>query len=458
MKKLLNGIVPWVLPFSLFILSGCGGGADGGTKDIVPIVTPASISISPVTPGILPGNTLQFAATGTYPDDTTEDVTSRATWTSSSTTHASITDTGLATGIAEGTTTIKATLGGKSDSTMLTVSTIALAPTITTQPTNQSVTEGLPATFHVTASGTVPLAYQWKKNGTNVGTNSSTYTTPATTVADDGAKFSVVVNNSAGSATSAEATLTVSALPTGVVRIAYLHHSTGGNIWGGGVPEFFTAYNASHGTQYQITSITYPASPAAGYNSSNGYPWDNYPYDYWNLWVNHTGSSQDRGELNLDQIAENYDVIVFKHCFPVSGIGADDGNPSVSSSIKTTANYKLQYAALKTRMKAFSTKKFILWTGAALNEGSTNAGNAQRARDFFNWVKNSWDESGDNIFIWDFYELETEGSLYMNDAYDSGTTDSHPNASFSTTVAPYIAQRIVDVIEGRGDTGSITGH
>ena len=258
--------------------------------------------------------------------------------------------------------------------------------------------------------------------------------------------------SSGGSSTSSS-----SGAPAGVVRIAYLHHSTGGNIWGGGVPEYFTAYNAAHGTTYQITAITYPQAPATGYTSSTGYPWANYPYDYWNLWVNHTGSSQDRGELNLDQIAANYDVIMFKHCFPVSSVVADDGNPSVSSSTQTLANYKLQYAALKARMAQFPTKKFVVWTGAALRQADTNAANAQRAQDFFNWVKNTWDQPGDNIFVWDFYALETEGTLYLKDAYAS-SGDSHPNATFSTTVAPYVSQRIIDVIEGRGDTGSITGH
>jgi len=238
----------------------------------------------------------------------------------------------------------------------------------------------------------------------------------------------------------------------GTVRIAYLHHSTGGIIWGGGVPEFFTSYNAAHSTQYQITSITYP-------DAGSGYPWSNYPYDYWNLWVNHTGSSQDSGELNLDQLAANHDVIVFKHCFPVSAINADDGNPDITSSYQTIANYQLQYAALKTRMKQFPARKFIIWTGAALNAGSTNPDDATRAQTFFNWVKTTWDEPGDNIFIWDFYALETAGAApYMNNAYASASNDPHPNSTFSATVAPCIAQRIVDVIEGRGDMGSITGH
>ncbi len=239
--------------------------------------------------------------------------------------------------------------------------------------------------------------------------------------------------------------------PAGAQRIAYLHHSTGGNIWDGGVPNFFTTYNAVHATQYQITSITYP-------DTGGGYEWANYPYDYWNLWVNHTGTQQELGELNLDQLAAQYDIIVFKHCFPVSGIDADTGTASVSSSAKRTENYKLQYNALKTRMNAFPGKKFIVWTGAALTLAQSDSARGQRARDFFTWVKNTWNVPGDNIFVWDFFELETEGTNFLKTSYASSGGDSHPNSSFSTTVAPYLGTRIVDVIEGRGDSGSVTGH
>ncbi len=49
-------------------------------------------------------------------------------------------------------------------------------------------------------------------NGTAIsGATSSSYTTPATTTAESGAQFTVVVNNSAGSATSSAAALTVNA-------------------------------------------------------------------------------------------------------------------------------------------------------------------------------------------------------------------------------------------------------
>ena len=90
----------------------------------------------------------------------------------------------------------------------------AVAPSITTQPISQTVTVGQTATFSVLATGTAPLSYQWRKSGTSIsGANASSYTTPATTTADSGSTFSVVVSNSAGSATSNSASLTVNSAP-----------------------------------------------------------------------------------------------------------------------------------------------------------------------------------------------------------------------------------------------------
>ncbi len=86
----------------------------------------------------------------------------------------------------------------------------SVPPTITTHPANQAVNEGQTAIFSVVATGTLPLNYQWQKNGSSIpGANSASYTTPPTTMADNGAKFKCVVSNAAGSVTSNEATLTV---------------------------------------------------------------------------------------------------------------------------------------------------------------------------------------------------------------------------------------------------------
>jgi hypothetical protein len=184
---------------------------------------------------------------------------------------------------------------------------------------------------------------------------------------------------------------------------------------------------------------------------SSPYGWNNYPYDYWNLWVNHAGTSAYMEEPTLEMLTQTYDVIVWKHCFPVSSIAADTGSPDITSSVKSEENYKLQYNALKEKMHEFPNKRFIVWTGAALVESETNAAEAGRARDFANWVKTTWDEPGDNIYVWDFRNLETGGGLYLLPENAASTSNSHPNSIFAASAAPMIGQRIIDVIEGRGD-------
>ena len=59
-------------------------------------------------------------------------------------------------------------------------------------------------------------------------------------------------------------------------------------------------------------------------------------------------------------------------------------------------------------------------------------------------------------FHLDFDTLETEGGLYLLPEYSAG--DSHPNDTFAQQVAPLFGQRLVNVIEGRGDSTSLTGN
>jgi pectate lyase len=92
--------------------------------------------------------------------------------------------------------------------------TVNVPPSITAHPSNQTVAVVQTASFSVAATGTSPLSYQWRKNGTPIsGATTATFTTPTTTTFDDGAQFTVVVSNSAGSVTSDPATLTVNVPP-----------------------------------------------------------------------------------------------------------------------------------------------------------------------------------------------------------------------------------------------------
>jgi hypothetical protein len=82
-----------------------------------------------------------------------------------------------------------------------------VGPTINTQPTTQTVAAGQTATFTISATASAgggSLSYQWKKGGSNVGTNSSSYTTAATVGSDDASIITCVVTDSNGSTTSAD--------------------------------------------------------------------------------------------------------------------------------------------------------------------------------------------------------------------------------------------------------------
>ncbi|MCX8521711.1 MAG: immunoglobulin domain-containing protein, partial [Rhodoferax sp.] len=99
-----------------------------------------------------------------------------------------------------------------SSNAMLTVSPVG--PTITAQPASQSVISGGTASFTVTAAGTAPFSYQWKRNDLDIeGATSRTYM-PVISSADNGARYRVVVSNSAGHISSDEAILSELAITT----------------------------------------------------------------------------------------------------------------------------------------------------------------------------------------------------------------------------------------------------
>jgi hypothetical protein len=247
------------------------------------------------------------------------------------------------------------------------------------------------------------------------------------------------------------------------MKVLFLHHSTGQRIWDAGVSGWFEKYNLEHGTDYVIEERLFP--------KQSPYGWENYPYDFWNIWVDHGGDEPFMEEPTLEMLTRDYDLIVFKHCFPVSEILEDTGSADIASSEKRLENYKLQYDSLKKKMRLFPDTKFIVWTAAPqveitswkaklsalLRGGSKQKAKAERARAFAEWVRDEWDEPGDNIFIWDFFELGTEGGIFLKKENAAAPGDSHPGAEYAKTVAPYLCKRIVDVLEGRGDETEVTG-
>jgi hypothetical protein len=93
------------------------------------------------------------------------------------------------------------------------VLTVQAPPVITQQPQSRSVAAGSTALFAVTAQGTPPLAYEWRRNGTPVpGATSATLVVTNVQPALEG-DYTVRVSNNFGAVTSAVANLSISAVP-----------------------------------------------------------------------------------------------------------------------------------------------------------------------------------------------------------------------------------------------------
>jgi hypothetical protein len=96
------------------------------------------------------------------------------------------------------------------------------APEIVVQPSPQAVIETESVSLSVSANGTAPLAYQWRKDGSAIsGATNNIYSLASAATADAG-NYSVIITNSAGSVTSSVVALTVSTLNADLFKILSL--------------------------------------------------------------------------------------------------------------------------------------------------------------------------------------------------------------------------------------------
>lgn len=124
--------------------------------------------------------------------------------------------------------------GGSGSSPVATLGIGDIAPTITSHPADQNVTEGNSAIFSVTATGTSPLTYQWYFN-TNTpvagGTNATLALVGVTT--NNAGKYACTVANNFGSAPSSNATLSIAPTPTGLPNTNALGWAAFAGVTGG---------------------------------------------------------------------------------------------------------------------------------------------------------------------------------------------------------------------------------
>jgi hypothetical protein len=148
-----------------------------------PTIPLVSIAVAPASPTITAGSTQQFTATGTYQDNSTLNISTQVTWSSSNLTAATINSAGLATGLSAGDSNITANLNGiTSNSASLTVQSPALpacpctiwstsaAPVVVDSGAGPGVELGVKFTSSVNGTITGVRFYKSSANtGTHVG-------------------------------------------------------------------------------------------------------------------------------------------------------------------------------------------------------------------------------------------------------------------------------------------------
>jgi uncharacterized protein YjdB len=161
-----------VLPLAIILFStGCGFFLSENDLN--------TIDLSPTSYFAVVGEQKQFTATGTTVGGSTVDATDACTWSSSSTSVATVNSTGLVTAVSDGsgiaTTTIKAKTSTASTTTTVTVSNTALT-SLTLSPTSATVIVGgtrqlgLIAKFLDNSSYSAASRVTWSSSDTSVAT------------------------------------------------------------------------------------------------------------------------------------------------------------------------------------------------------------------------------------------------------------------------------------------------
>jgi 6-phosphogluconolactonase (cycloisomerase 2 family)/uncharacterized protein YjdB len=229
-------------------IAGCGGGSSVRTPP-----TLISIAVSPSHPSIPLGLTQQFTAFGTYSDGTTQDLSNSAIWSSETVGVVTISSTGLATSVAQGSSTITARSGAVSGS----VTASAIAPvlaSIAVSPGSASIAKGTTQQF--SAIGT----FSDKSQQTLSGVTWSSSPSSAASISPAGLATAIAVGTANITATSASTSGNASLTITSAVLVSIVVTPASPTVAAGLTQQFATAGIYSDDSSQPLSSLIWTVS------------------------------------------------------------------------------------------------------------------------------------------------------------------------------------------------------
>jgi hypothetical protein len=242
----------------------------------------------------------------------------------------------------------------------------------------------------------------------------------------------------------------------------FLHHSTGGNIWGPNgsstsIPLEIASYNAAHGyTGSNAVSMTEQWWPGAPISNDNE----------WERW--HRIFDNQDPDANIMPILAANKIVVVKSCYPSSAMtGMGSPADTMFYTRKTMYNHKWHIRNIVSVMAQHPENFFALWTNAPLVAGATNANAASLSKKFTTWMKDTLAQGLDpqfgafpsNVYVFHYFAKLTDVNGYQMSQYSVSNFDSHPNAAATALVAPQFVNEIFDaaiVYEQGGPTLSVS--
>lgn len=218
-------------------------------------------------------------------------------------------------------------------------------------------------------------------------------------------------------------------------RIIFMHHSTGGGlIWHGGVREAFTDLGYEfwdHG--YNDEGLTDATGNATGINWE--VPDDNTDPDGWfNIFAQPV---TDPPSNTLSHMLE-YDVIIFKSCFPTSNIESDEQLEA----------YQSYYLAIRDVIDQHPDKLFIAFTPPPLIPNDTAPEAAARARVWSDYLASPQFLDGHpNLVVFNFFDLLADEDNLLRAEYRTSESDSHPNELANQALGPVFVEFVDQAIQ-----------